>query len=573
MKEDGIRLKDIFEDTEEEKMLRIETRRWAQDKLTPIRDETLLMNEFSLEHFYQAFEEAKGQGFTAVGISDEYGGMPMSSRCITIVMEEVSRIAGDYALMFATNSLVAPPIENFGTEEQKQKWLPVIATGDVIGGFCQTEANAGSDVTGIKLKAEERDKKWHLSGTKMFVTLGYVADVLIVIARTSPEKHKGLTAFIVDAKLARKTKNSDGNPQLISDKNEHKLGIHQIPTTMMVFQDCEAELLGEIGAGWLIAMTTLVGSRGVGIPPKSVGVAKDAYKIAYDYAHEREVFGEKISNFDAIQQKLINMEAMIKMSELLMWHAAEAKDNAPATDSRPYTLEASFAKLVCAVFVEKVVTSAIQVLGGYGYMTEYILPKHYQDARIDRLFEGTDEIQERISMGEIFKRGGKDLGILSFLSLSRALSPFYKKYRETAIQNWPFSKIEDDNLASLGEFEEIILDLRRMCIDIFVDAMPRPEDLSTLAKAIKNKKQFRKIIKNNFEKIGNSVSLDNTLHEWVRAMSYLQAGTLTAQNYVYNKNCGNELTERDRIVVVESLRISKTAFNKVIDLLEYKSII
>lgn len=541
-----MKLEDIFILTDEEKDTRNMIKEWAENELAPIRDETLSMNEFSQEHFFQAFNKAKEIGLTALGIPEEYGGVKVSSRQVCLSTECIAGVSPSHSLMFATNGLVAPPLKNFGTDEQKQKYLPGIATGDILGAYCQTEPGAGSDVASVQLPAKKDGDKWLLNGTKIFATLGCVANILVVIARTGPDPHKGLTAFLVDADKARQKINSSGMPQLIAEKNEHKLGIHQNPTTEMVFDDCEAELLGEEGGGWKVVMTTLPASRGKGIPPKSLGSSKAAYRIALEHAETRKQFGSALIEFGPIKHKLLNMKAKIRMSELLMWQTAVLQDATPSDDSRPYMFEASAAKLVAAVFEEDVISEAIQVLGGSGFIEDTLLPMHYRDARIDRLFEGTDEIQEKIILGSILERGGKAIGTLLVAGRFGMRGPLYTYSRNKFVKEWPFSRFEGGNVESLGSFKDNILQLRKEYIDTFIRALPKLEDKKSLLN-----KNLPAVIKDHLEKIAVSKNSPAVLHALARSFAVLWAATLMAQSYKIDNS------EDEEAAVSEALRVAQ----------------
>jgi len=321
-------------------------------------------------------------GFMGSYVPEEFGGAAMDYTSYAIIVEELSRgCASTGVLVSAHTSLCIWPILNFGTLEQKNKFLPSLASGGVIGCFCLSEPNAGSDPGTLTTFAEDKGDYFEISGVKNFITNGRDAGIAIVLAKTTKTNdHKGITAFIVDAK-------SEG---FKVQKLEDKLGIKG-STTAQIWLDKvrvpKANVLGEVGKGFKIALATLDGGR-IGIASQALGIAEAAFRFAKKYSKERVQFGKPISELQAIQFMLADMSTKIAASKLLIMHASYLKDN-----HLPYTKEAAQAKLFAAESAMWITTKAIQVLGGNGYTKEYPCERHFRDAKITEIYEGTSEIQ------------------------------------------------------------------------------------------------------------------------------------------------------------------------------------
>lgn len=321
-------------------------------------------------------------GFMGSYVPENYGGAGMDYTSYAIIVEELSRgCASTGVLVSAHTSLCIWPILNFGTEEQKNKFLPGLASGGVIGCFCLSEPNAGSDPGTLTTFAEDKGDHFEISGVKNFITNGRDAGIAIVLAKTTKTNdHKGITAFIVDAK-------SEG---FKVQKLEDKLGIKG-STTAQIWLDKvkvpKANILGEVGKGFKIALATLDGGR-IGIASQALGIAEAAFRFAKKYSKERIQFGKPISDLQAIQFMLADMSTKIAASKLLIMHASYLKDN-----HLPYSKEAAQAKLFASETSMWVTTKAIQVLGGNGYTKEYPVERHFRDAKITEIYEGTSEIQ------------------------------------------------------------------------------------------------------------------------------------------------------------------------------------
>lgn len=321
-------------------------------------------------------------GFMGSYIPEEFGGAGMDYTSYAIIVEEISRgCASTGVLISAHTSLCMWPILKYGNTEQKTKFLPGLASGGVIGCFCLSEPNAGSDPGTLTTFAEDKGDHYELTGTKNFITNGRDAGIAIVMAKTTKTNdHKGMTAFVVDA-------NSEG---FKVQKLEDKLGIKGSTTAQIWLNKVKVpkeNILGEVGKGFAVALSTLDGGR-IGIAAQAVGIAEAAFRYAKKYSKERIQFGKPISDLQAIQFMLADMSTEIAASRLLIMHASYLKDN-----NLPYTKEAAQAKLFASEACMKITTKAIQVLGGNGYTKEYPVERHFRDAKITEIYEGTSEIQ------------------------------------------------------------------------------------------------------------------------------------------------------------------------------------
>lgn len=321
-------------------------------------------------------------GFMGSYIPEEFGGAGMDYTSYAIIVEEISRgCASSGVLISAHTSLCMWPILKYGSTEQKQKFLPGLASGGVIGCFCLSEPNAGSDPGTLATFAEDKGDYYELSGTKNFITNGKDAGIAIVMAKTTKTTdHKGMTAFIVDT-------TTEG---FQVQKLEDKLGIKGSTTAQIWLNKVKvpkANIIGEVGKGFTVALSTLDGGR-IGIAAQALGISEAAFRYAKKYSTERVQFGKPISNLQAIQFMLADMSTEIAASRLLIMHASYLKDN-----NLPYSKEAAQAKLFASEACMKITTKAIQVLGGNGYTKEYPVERHFRDAKITEIYEGTSEIQ------------------------------------------------------------------------------------------------------------------------------------------------------------------------------------
>lgn len=331
-------------------------------------------------------------GFMGMMVSPTYGGSGMDTISYVLAMEEISKIdASTSVCMSVNNSLVCWGIETFGTEEQKQKYLVPLASGQIHGAFCLSEPEAGSDATSQRTTAEDKGDYYLLNGTKNWITNGKSASVYLVIAQTYPEKgHKGINAFIVE-------KEWEG---FQIGKKEEKMGIRGSDTHSIMFTDVKVpkeNRIGEDGFGFKFAMKVLAGGR-IGIAAQALGIASGAYELALAYSKERKAFGTEIMNHQAIQFKLADMATEIETARLLCLKAAWLKDQ-----GKDYTLASSMAKLFASEVAMKTTVEAVQVHGGYGYVKEYHVERLMRDAKITQIYEGTSEVQRVVISRTILK--------------------------------------------------------------------------------------------------------------------------------------------------------------------------
>lgn len=331
-------------------------------------------------------------GFLGIYIPEEFGGAGMDYMSYSIVVEELSRNCGSTGvLVSAHTSLCVWPILNFGTDDQKKKYLPKLATGEHIGCFCLSEPNAGSDPGTLTTFAIDKGDHFELSGVKNFITNGKEANIAVVLAKTSKsDNHKGITAFIVET-------DSEGfNVQKLEDK----LGIKGSSTAQIHLDKVKVpkeNMLGEFEKGFRVALATLDGGR-IGIGAQALGIARGAFDYAKKYATERVQFGKPISALQAIQFKIADMSTQIEASKLLIYNASSLKDQ-----GKPYSKEAAQAKLFASEAAMGITTQAIQVLGGNGYTREYPVERFFRDAKITEIYEGTSEIQRIVIAASEFK--------------------------------------------------------------------------------------------------------------------------------------------------------------------------
>ena len=373
--------------TEEHKMIQEAARDFAENAIAPIAahyDET---GEFPLETVKQM-----GQlGFMGIEVPEAYGGVGMDTVAYVLALEEISKVDASHGtIMSVNNSLVCHGLLKYGTEAQKQKYLTAVASGEKIGAYSLTEPMSGSDAGTMRSRAVLNEEGTHyvINGRKSWVTSAPVADVIILFTMTDPEKeHRGVTAFIIET----------DKPGFERGKTEPKLGIRASATSEIIFDDyrCPVEnRLGEEGEGFKIAMTVLDAGR-IGIAAQALGIAEAAMDASIKYAQEREAFGQKIGEFQMIQQKLADMKIRVDASRLLIYQAALAKMEAAQTGGR-YTLEASMAKLFASETAMWVTTQAVQVHGGMGYSKEMPIERYFRDAKITEIYEGTSEIQRLV---------------------------------------------------------------------------------------------------------------------------------------------------------------------------------
>ncbi|MBI4879730.1 MAG: acyl-CoA dehydrogenase [Planctomycetes bacterium] len=370
-----------FDLSEEQALLRTTVRRLAEEVVAPRAVEMDRTSTFDMS----IWEQMRELGITGVPFPEEYGGAGMDNLSYMIAVEETARVCGSTALTLAAHiSLGTYPIHAFGNEEQRRKYVPDLASGRKIGSFGLTEPNAGSDAGGTETTAVRRGDHYLLNGTKIFITNANIGQTFVATAKTSAEPGaKGISAFIVERgfkgfKLGQKIE---------------KLGTRGSDWAELVFQDCEVpaeNLLGQEGEGFRIFMKTLDGGR-ISIGSMALGLAQGAYERAVRFAKERVTFGKPIAHHQAISFKLADMAVQIEAARHLVYNAARLKDA-----GRPYSTEAAMAKLFASEVAMKVTYDAIQVLGGYGYTTEYEVERFWRDAKLTTIGEGTSEIQRLV---------------------------------------------------------------------------------------------------------------------------------------------------------------------------------
>lgn len=367
--------------TETQAMIRDAAREFAREKLAPFAAEWDRNKTFPSE----ALREMGELGFMGMQVPEEWGGAGVDHVAYALAVEEIA--AGDGStstIMSVHNSVVCMPLLKFGTTEQKEKYLRPLAKGAMLGCFCLTEPQAGSEASALKARAKRDGNHWVLNGTKQFITSGGKADLAIVFAVTDAAKgKKGISAFVVP------TKTTGWNVARV----EEKLGINASETCQIVLEDLRLtpdHMLGEEGDGYRIALANLEGGR-IGIAAQSVGMARSAYEAALAYAKERESFGKKIIEHQAIAFRLADMATQIEAARLLVLNAAALRDAGV-----PCLKEAAMAKLFASEMAERVCSDAIQIHGGYGYLKDFPVERIYRDVRITQIYEGTSDIQRLV---------------------------------------------------------------------------------------------------------------------------------------------------------------------------------
>lgn len=373
---------------EEQEMVRKMVRDFARKEIVPIAIEIDEEQRFPKEIFKKMAE----LNMLGMPFDEKYGGAGFDCVSYTIALEELARVCASTALSYSAHvSLAASPIDEFGTEEQKQKYLKPLATGEKIGSFGLTEPTAGSDAGGTKTIAVKDGGSYVLNGSKVFITNAEVADIFVITAVTDKSKGtRGISSFIIEK----------GAAGFEVGKKENKCGMRASPTSMLHFTDCripEENLLGKFNEGYKQFLRTLDGGR-IGIAVQSLGIAKEAMKRSVVYAQEREQFGKKIGDFQAIQFKIADMAANIHAAELIIYNAANRKQ-----EGKSYKREAGIAKLYATEMATKAANEAIQIHGGYGYMKEYEVERFWRDAKLLEIGEGTSEVQRIVIYREILK--------------------------------------------------------------------------------------------------------------------------------------------------------------------------
>ncbi len=371
--------------TKEQEMVKKMVRDFAEAELRPIAAEI----DKTCEYPKETVQKMGKLGLMGMTVSKEYGGGGLDSVSYAIGVEEISRVCASHGvIMSVNNSLACFPIEKFGTEDQKKKFLTPLASGKKLGAFGLTEPSAGTDAASQQTVAKRTDEGYIINGSKIFITNGAVADTSVIFAMTDKAKGtRGISAFIVDTKT----------PGFSIGTVEDKMGIRGSVQAELVFEDMllpPENLLGDEGKGFKIAMLTLDGGR-IGIASQALGIAQAALDESLKYAKEREQFKKPIGKFQAIQWMIADMATEIQAARFLVYKAAFTKD----TEKR-YSAEAAMAKLYASDTAVKATRNAIQIHGGYGFIKDYPLERLYRDAKITEIYEGTSEVQRMVIAGE-----------------------------------------------------------------------------------------------------------------------------------------------------------------------------
>ena len=378
--------------SDEHKMIRETARDFAQKEIVPVAPEFDESGEFP----HESIKKMGALGFMGLEIPEQYGGAGLDTLSYVLALEEICKADASHGvIMSVNNSLYCHGIMEFGTEEQKRKFVTPIASGKAIGAYSLTEPQSGSDAGTMQSQARRDGDHYVLNGRKSWVTSGPVAEYFVVFMMTDPEKkQKGVSAFLVEG----------NTPGLTRGKKEPKLGIRASSTSELIFENCRVpaeNLLGGEGEGFKIAMTVLDAGR-IGIGTQALGIAEAAYEAARQYAVEREAFGQPIGTFQGTGFKIADMKTRIEASRLLVYNAAIAKEKSKQDGGR-YSLEASMAKLFASETAMYVTHQAVQIHGGMGYSRELPVERYFRDAKITEIYEGTSEIQRlvisRIELG------------------------------------------------------------------------------------------------------------------------------------------------------------------------------
>jgi alkylation response protein AidB-like acyl-CoA dehydrogenase len=374
-----------FQLTEEQEMLRAAAREFADGEISPL---AAAMDEQECIPA-DLRKKLREHNYLSLLIPEQYGGAGIDHLAYSLMLVELARASAAVSIVIAVhNSVGATPIQMFGTEEQKKKWLPLLAT-EYLGAFALTEPGSGSDAAALITRAEKSGDHYVLNGSKTFITNGQFADLFLVMARTSQEqKHRGITAFLIER----------NTPGLRLGTSIRKMGLLASDTTEIAFEDCRVPTenrLGPVGHGFRVAMQALDGGR-IGVAAQAIGIAQACLEAAAKYARERVQFGRTISEFQAIQWMIADMSTEIEAARLLMLRAAWLKDQGLPCGPQP-----SMAKLYASRVACVAADRAVQIHGGYGYTKEFAVERYYRDAKVTELYEGTSEIQRIVIAGSI----------------------------------------------------------------------------------------------------------------------------------------------------------------------------
>lgn len=374
--------------TDEQRLIQQTARDFADREIAPVADKHNREGKFPA-----ALVKRMGElGFLGMLVPEAYGGNGVGNFGLVLALEEVNRACASTGVtMSVQNSLVCAPIVHWANETLKKKYLPKLASGEFLGAYALSEPGSGSDAAGLVTSAVKDGHSYVLNGTKNFITTGAEAEVVIAMVRTDPaHKTRGITAFLVER---------DWKGFSVGRK-EDKMGLRSSSTVQLVFEDLRvpaSSILGELGAGFKIAMHTLDGGR-IGIAAQAVGIAQACLDASLKYAEEREAFGQQIGKFQAMQWKLANMATKLEAARLLVYNAARMKDL-----GQPHAKEAAMAKLFASEMAGEAARDAVQVHGGAGYLEDFPVERYFRDARITEIYEGTSEIQRIVIARHLLK--------------------------------------------------------------------------------------------------------------------------------------------------------------------------
>jgi len=373
--------------TETQTLIRDTARKFARERVAP------QARKFDREEFFsvELFKELASLGLMGVNIPGQYGGAEAGTASYALAMMEMAAACASTSVAMAVTNMCGELIHKFGTEAQREKYVTRITSGEaVVGSFALSESHAGSDPRAMRTTAVRRGDKWVINGSKQWITSGAYAGVMVVWALTGGQGNKGISAFIVEG----------GTKGLIIGKHEDKMGLRASNTVSLTFEDMEIpaeNLLGKEGDGFKLAMIALDGGR-IGIASQACGVARAALEASIRYAKDRKAFGQPIAEFQGLRFMLANMATELQAAELLTYRAAFLKD-----EGRPFTREASMAKLYASEMSNRAVDKAVQIHGGYGYIDEFPVERYFRDARVQTIYEGTSEVQRLVIARETFK--------------------------------------------------------------------------------------------------------------------------------------------------------------------------
>ncbi len=380
--------------SEEEKMIQKTARDFARKDLEKVAGESNLEGKFQDQIYHQLGE----LGFMGITLPERYGGVNMGTFSLLLALEEISKVCASTAVTLSVhNSLTNWAILEYGSESIREKYLPRLATGEILGAYALTEPQAGSDVSAIRLSAEKKGDEYILNGTKIFISTGDRAGAVIVFARTDPEDRKGgISALVVEPSC----------PGFSVGKFEQKMGMKASTTVELVFEDCRVpaeNLLGDEGAGMKMALQGLNVGR-IGIAAQALGIAQASLDEAVKYAHERKQFGRRIIDFQGIRWKIADMATSLEASRQMVYRAARLKDA-----GKNISKEASMAKLFTTQAANRIAYESLQIHGGVGYTSEFKIERLFRDARVTEIYEGTSEIQRMVIFREVLQEYDKIL--------------------------------------------------------------------------------------------------------------------------------------------------------------------